>query len=229
MSFTMILLIICDYRFFWRIDPIMMIKNAKSCVTAYGGVQIAFWTAIICILTGYAIYTNHLYTIAEAENVARNYYSLNLYYRAWGARMGGVYVPASKVTPNPYLSVPHRDITTRDGQNLTLVNPAFMTRMIFEDLQSSSPFPIISKLTSTSPLNPINEPDEWEKSNLEAFQRGERMERSEVTTLNGKPYLRLISQFVTERPCLKCHDHQGYKEGDIRGGITISIPLVKPY
>ena len=26
-----------------------------------------------------------------------------------------------------------------------------------------------------------------------------------------------------ERPCLKCHSKQGYKEGDLRGGISIAI------
>ncbi len=31
--------------------------------------------------------------------------------------------------------------------------------------------------------------------------------------------------FVTEKSCLKCHAVQGYKEGDIRGGISISQPL----
>ena len=31
--------------------------------------------------------------------------------------------------------------------------------------------------------------------------------------------------FITEKSCLKCHAKQGYREGDIRGGISISIPM----
>jgi PAS domain S-box-containing protein len=47
--------------------------------------------------------------------------------------------------------------------------------------------------------------------------------------MNGKPYLRYISAFTADKPCLKCHATQGYKVGDIRGGITISIPMSVPF
>ena len=30
---------------------------------------------------------------------------------------------------------------------------------------------------------------------------------------------------ITEEECLKCHALQGYEPGDIRGGISISIPM----
>lgn len=206
-----------------------MTRTLKSSILSLRWLIIIFWTVLIVGLAGFALYDDERTIIRDAENMARNYYRLNLFYRAWGARMGGVYVPAAKVTPNPYLNVPHRDVTTDDGQKLTLVNPAYMTRMVFEDILAASPDPIINRLVSIKPLNPQNAPDAWERENLEAFARGERTERSEVTTINGKPYLRLISQFVTDQPCLKCHAHQGYKEGDIRGGITISVPLAQQY
>jgi PAS domain-containing protein len=32
-------------------------------------------------------------------------------------------------------------------------------------------------------------------------------------------------QLKTEASCLKCHASQGYKVGDIRGGISVSIPM----
>ena len=34
-----------------------------------------------------------------------------------------------------------------------------------------------------------------------------------------------MGALVTKESCLKCHLHQGYKVGDIRGGIRVSIPL----
>jgi len=46
--------------------------------------------------------------------------------------------------------------------------------------------------------------------------------------IEGKPYYRLIRPFITEEGCLKCHSDQGYKVGDIRGGISLSVPM-KPY
>jgi hypothetical protein len=33
---------------------------------------------------------------------------------------------------------------------------------------------------------------------------------------------------ITKKGCLKCHGHQGYKVGDIRGGVSVSVPMT-PY
>jgi hypothetical protein len=50
-------------------------------------------------------------------------------YRCWVAERGGVYVRVSEgCPPNPYLSVPDRDVTTTSGVPLTLINPACMAR-----------------------------------------------------------------------------------------------------
>jgi PAS domain S-box-containing protein len=37
--------------------------------------------------------------------------------------------------------------------------------------------------------------------------------------------MRLMSPMVTEQSCLKCHAEQGYKVGDLRGGISVSVPM----
>jgi light-regulated signal transduction histidine kinase (bacteriophytochrome) len=62
---------------------------------------------------------------------------------------------------------------------------------------------------------------------LNSFEQGAK-EAREVTAINGQPYLRLMRPFLTESSCLKCHAVQGYKEGSIRGGISIAVPLA-PY
>ena len=46
--------------------------------------------------------------------------------------------------------------------------------------------------------------------------------------IEGSQYYRLIRPFITEVGCLKCHAHQGYKVDDIRGGISLSVPM-EPY
>ncbi len=43
--------------------------------------------------------------------------------------------------------------------------------------------------------------------------------------MKGKPYLRLMQPMITRTGCLKCHGFQGYSEGDVRGGVGISLPL----
>jgi len=187
------------------------------------------WSIIIAGLAGAIIYVNHRDTIKQAENEARSYHRLNLHYRTWMSKVGGVYIPPEKVAPNPYLIVPDRDVTIVGGKQLTLVNPAYMIGLVFDDITKAFPDEVVSRIISNKPLNPKNAPDEWERGVLAAFERREKSEATQLQSLNGKPYLRLISQFVTEKPCLKCHAQQGYREGDVRGALSISIPLKTYY
>ncbi len=187
-------------------------------------------TAIIllgwAILIGSLLYWN-LKNIEKTQLIlavhdARISWEKDVLFRQWSARNGGVYVPISKMTPpNPYLKVPNRDVTIH-GKPYTLVNPAYMTRQIYELAAQSHA--IQGHITSLKPIRPQNAPDPWEKKALLAFEQG-ATEFKEITRLNGKDYLRLMRPFVTNKSCLKCHAEQGYKVGDIRGGISISVPM----
>ncbi|MCP3848632.1 MAG: diguanylate cyclase [Gammaproteobacteria bacterium] len=148
--------------------------------------------------------------------------------RNWIAKRGGVYVQINRGTPpNPYLDhIPERDIQTTSGKQLTLVNPAYLLRQTMNEF--SELYGIKGSITSLKPLNKINEPDEWESKVLHAFDRGELDEKWEVGDINGEPHLRYMQAFYTKKSCLKCHKHQGYQVGDVRGGVGVSIPLT-PY
>uniref|UniRef100_C6E9A8 histidine kinase n=1 Tax=Geobacter sp. (strain M21) TaxID=443144 RepID=C6E9A8_GEOSM len=186
---------------------------------------LAAWTFFIAFLAGTSTYLHHQDSLKEAENEARDYFRLNMSYRTWVSSVGGVYSDKNKVKPNPYLKVPRRDVATTDGIHLTMVNPAYMTRLVFDDIAKSAPNTVISRIVSVKPLNPRNAPDPWERESLMQFEQGSALERSQVTTINGKPYLRFIAAFITDESCLTCHAVQGYRKGDVRGGIAISIPL----
>lgn len=161
-----------------------------------------------------------------ARAQARAAIGRDLLYRRWGSMHGGVYVPPTAETPpNPYLShLPHRDVVTSEGKNLTLINPAYMTRQVYEMAQKDKNGLGIGHLTSLNPLRPENAPDEWEAKALREFEKGAK-EVSAIVIQSGGSYLRLMQTFVTEQPCLKCHAHQGYKVGDVRGGLNVSVPL----
>lgn len=204
-------------------------QHAIGLARSWGLYQIAAWTLAIILIMATTLYRQHRDTLKTAENEARTHVRLNVHYRKWNARMGGVYAPVEKLAPNPYLKGPNREVLTSSGQILTLVNPAYMTRMVFDSVRAESESPVISKLTSLKPVNPGNAPDLWERESLVAFERNTGVERSQVTALAGKPYLRVISSFVTEDDCLKCHAQQGYKKGDIRGAISIAVPLTGFY
>ena len=182
-------------------------------------------------LVGLSFFWNRLQaenSVTElARGEARSHFEKDLLYRRWVNLHGGVYVPPTAETPpNPYLKdIPERDIKTPEGKDLTLVNPAYMTRQVHELAARQSG--ILGHITSLKPLRPENIPDEWERKALLAFESGEK-EVSSMESIESKPFLRFMGSLITEKSCLKCHEAQGYKEGDIRGGISISVPF-KPY
>ena len=186
----------------------------------------AGWTVLIvglCILT----YNHHFQTAVDvALNSSMNSFEKDVVYRKWAAIHGGVYVPISEYSPpNPYLThVPNRDVETTFGLKLTLVNPAYMTRQVHE--LGLKEYGLRGHITSLNPLRPENAPDQWEKTALEGFNQG-KTETWSIEKIDDKTYLRFMRPFVVEESCLKCHAHQGYKIGDVRGGISTSIPWDK--
>ena len=47
---------------------------------------------------------------------------------------------------------------------------------------------------------------------------------SSLEDLDGVRHLRFIRPLAVEAGCIKCHGHQGYKVGDVRGGLSVSVP-----
>ena len=180
------------------------------------------WTGILVASLAWNFHEQKEKILEIALNSAYLTFEKDVIYRKWVAQQGGVYVPVSKRTPpNPYLTVADRDIFTSSGSPLTLVNPAYMTRQVNE---MSSNIHSRSHITSLNPIRPQNRPDSWETSALRSFEKGDQ-EVSSVEKVAGEEHMRVMRPFVTEEACLKCHASQGCKEGDIRGGISVSIPM----
>ncbi|MBU5613009.1 ATP-binding protein [Geomonas azotofigens] len=183
------------------------------------------WVLLIAVSLAwfYVQHRNNLDEVAKAQ--ARIAFEKDLLYRKWASQHGGVYVPVTPHTqPNPYLAhIPERDITTPSGKQLTLINPAYMTRQVFELAETEKQI-ARGHITSLNPIRGENAPDAWERKALEAFENGAQ-EVSEVVTLDGRRFIRFMRPFKVEISCLKCHAAQGYKKGDIRGGISVTVPL----
>ena len=162
--------------------------------------------------------------LSLARNVAGAYFNKDYAFRLWAASHGGVYVPISERTPpNPNLAhVPERDIQTPSGKRLTLINPAYMVRQLQEDFEKL--FGVRGHITGLKHFRSETAPDDWEKDALRGFEAGNN-EAQEFTNIDGKPYLRLMRPLIADKSCLKCHAHQGYKEGDVRGGVAVALPM----
>lgn len=185
-----------------------------------------FWTLAVLGSLAFNIHSAHQETLVNASVAAEATINRDINFRSWAAKKGGIYVHPSTTTPsNPYLVHPLKDITTSDGVPLTLLNPAYLIR----DIQESVPdkVGVKTKLVSQNPINPINLADSWEGNALKQFNN-KQAAFTGISAIEGALYFRKIQPFTVEPECMVCHAHQGYKVGEIRGGITALIPLA-PY
>jgi two-component system cell cycle sensor histidine kinase/response regulator CckA len=184
----------------------------------------------LLVLLGFSLWFSLKINQDHTRDVARIHAQValerDLAYRMWNASHGGVYVPVSpEIQPNPYLEVPNRDLNTKEGLELTLINPAYMTRLVHEI--STQMNGVKGHITSLNPIRPENAADAWETKALKQFANGTLSVLAEEQ-IEGEPHLRLMRPLSVQEGCLKCHAKQGFKLGDIRGGVSISVPL-SPY
>jgi hypothetical protein len=183
-----------------------------------------FWTVFVASLLIWAVRSGNDNTNARTLAQARAFFKQVVLTRYWNATHEGVHVRVTKETqPNPYLDVPHRDAVTIDGQMLTLINPAYMTRQIAEIAVSRGD--IQFHITSLKPIRPGNAAEDWEAKALRNFS-AESDEYFEwwLPSEKGEKAFRYMGPLWTDKPCLTCHSKQGYAEGDLRGGISVTIP-----
>lgn len=149
-------------------------------------------------------------------NQAQTHFQDQVNTRKWVAKYGGVYVkPINGEKPNPYL----KDNILKVDDNLTLikVNPAWMTRQLSE-ISDIKDFHF--RITSLIPINPNNKATPFEERALKYIDRTGEKEYYEIGKESNFNYMGAL---VTTKACLPCHKHQGYKIGDVRGGISVSL------
>jgi PAS domain S-box-containing protein len=197
----------------------------RFAVSIYVALLLVFWTAAVAASLLFNIYRTSGYAEEYALIQARTAFEKDLVYRRWNSELGGVYVKITdKTPPNPHLAGdPNRNIPGPDNTTLTKINPAYMTRLVHElgELDSG----VRGHITSTLPVRPENASDEWENRGLRRREEGGISEVAEIPSMDGKEYLRFIAPLITEQSCLNCHAFQGYKVGDQRGGISVSVPM----
>ncbi|QSV46739.1 HD domain-containing phosphohydrolase [Geobacter benzoatilyticus] len=146
--------------------------------------------------------------------------------RAWISEHEGIYLRQSPgMEPNPYL--PGSGITDKEGRKYVFHNPALAIRKLSEyaDRQGLYRF----HLASLRPLNPANTPTPFEAQALRQFElSGYNASKRGIAGIvqegSNSAYQRVIP-LVVEKSCLVCHLRQGYRLGDIRGSLSVTIPL----
>ncbi|MBU1431763.1 DUF3365 domain-containing protein [Myxococcota bacterium] len=151
----------------------------------------------------------------------------------------------TKSTADQYISVRHIIAMNQDAINtdsmgnfeFKALNPARVGNMVAQNFNLKSH--MVIKQTSLKVRNKeMGQPDEFEKEWLKKFEAEKSMEPiSEETILNGEPVFRYMVPIEIKKPCLSCHGEpageidisgypkEGYKEGEIRGAISVIAPM----
>ncbi len=185
---------------------------------------IACWSVVIALFCGWSMYKDYTVEYGSVVTFASLNFEKDVLYHIWAANQGGLYTTVTPATPeNLNLgAVPERDVVTPAGKHLALINPLYMPRQTGEENHSAND-EVRRHLTSLKPLNERNAPDVWERKVLQLFDAGTKEYYSQAI-IEGKPFLRFMRPLKTEATCLKCHGQQGYNVGDVRGGLSISVP-----
>lgn len=189
----------------------------------------AGWTLVLILALTFNWKDIEKHIKAEALIALRMTIESDLTFRTWATEHGGVYVPITdKYQPNPYLNhIKDRDVSTTSGQEITLLNPAYIMRQVYQI--RSDQLGVYNRLTSLDPINPVNNPDYWEEKSLKELANNKDLDEvSAIVDLNNESSIRLMKPFYIEKGCLKCHGHQNYQVGDVGGGVSASTSLA-PY
>lgn len=190
----------------------------------YLKISLVISLVIVAVYVGIYLRNNRL-LLESAKQQAASYFDLIVRIRRWNANYGGVYVEKKAgVESSKYLREVgiEPDVKTVDGKVMTFKNPALMTKEL-----SSIPSALNGirfHITSLMLLNNENAPDEFELRALGSFTRGES-EYWEIERRDSGSVFRYMAPLPFEESCQKCHFKFNYKTGDIRGGISVSIPF----
>ncbi|MGD9807836.1 MAG: ATP-binding protein [Deferribacterales bacterium] len=101
--------------------------------------------------------------------------------------------------------------------------PAVATKELSEYAKVMTDFRF--HITSDMLINPDNAPDDFELRAMHKFRTANNREYSEVVRMRDQNYYRYMAPLYVNEACLECHDYQGYQVGDLRGGISITLPM----
>jgi len=187
-----------------------------------GALAVAFWALLAGMSLLYSLWLLEHQASENALARARMLFKIIETTRLWNAERGGVYAAVDHNTPpNPLILDEDRDVVF-NNRLFTNVNPAYMTRQVAELVQKQAG--VVFNITSLAPIRPENAADAWETRALTGFEAGGREILERVPARDGQPAYRYMAALVTQEACLQCHARHGYKVGDVRGGISVTIP-----
>ncbi len=184
---------------------------------------IIIWLLAVALSLTWNIVDNIREQNNTAQETARAFFEQIMASRSWNLMHSGVYVYTTANSPlNEFLPKDKRFIRDENGRKLSLINPAYMTRQM-ADISREKGL-VRFHITSLTPLRPENKPYLWEVNWLESFMLGST-EKSGFAEENGKKIFRYMAPLTYSTSCSPCHTAEKQLDGNVRGAISISLPI----
>ncbi len=170
------------------------------------------------IIFYFTYYREKNYSIELAEKSAEYFTTNTLNLIKWISIKGGAYFKKDNISPTIYLKPEIREIKTKKGNKFTYIDVSSLIREI--SLMDYTSKKVNIRLTSLNPVNPKNLPDEWEKKALKIVKNTHKP----YFELTKNKKFRYMYPLQLSKDCLKCHFQLGLNIGELRGGVSVSIP-----
>jgi signal transduction histidine kinase len=186
-------------------------------------IGVAIVLTVVMGISLYLIDRNHEKLVMEQVDAqAKALFKQIVITRKWIADHGGVFVEKLPwKEASPYLKEP--EIIDIEGKRYVKESPAMVTKELSEYAKEEGLYWF--HITSLKLINPENKPDDFETAALKEFESRHTKEYFKVEKNGPSYYYRYIAPLYIEESCLQCHSHQGYKIGDVRGAISVSVPM----
>jgi signal transduction histidine kinase len=179
-------------------------------------------TLVMSISIHYISRKNKSLIIEQLNIQAKTLFSQIILTRRWIADHGGIFVEKfPRKNASPYL--PESEIVDIKGKKYLKESSAMVTKELSSYARDEGMYWF--NITSLTLTNPENTPDLFEREALISFDKGDVQELSRIEKIGGANFYRYIAPLYVEESCLTCHAQQGYSLGDVRGAISVSLPM----
>ena len=165
---------------------------------------------IILVTFGWLYRVQERNTFRQLETQTQALLSEMLIIREWVAQYKGVWT-----TEPGYIHLENRGEFYRKS-------PAMVTKELSLLADNTDEFSF--HITSLHLKNPDNAPDAFERQALHMFEEN-ASPISCIELIDGQRFYRYMVPLRTTASCLECHEDQGYHVGDIRGGLSVMVPM----
>jgi len=159
---------------------------------------------------------------AQVANQARILARQIILTRQWITDCGGVFVNRQSLGAKDVMYLFDDTLQTTRG-SYQRFTPSMVTRKLSQYSTRQDLYRF--RLAGLNPLNPENEPDDFERNALNLFRTEGKRKTFRFEYDNGQQFFQYMVPLFMEEKCLKCHNRQEDSLNSIGGGLSVFLPV----